>query len=437
MNLPIGELGNNNHREAMKKIFYLISLAAMVIAGCAKEAPETQEQTITPNNKVVALYATMPEFIDAQTKAEVKDSGVFTWNESDPIKVIYTNGTNEKEIIFLCADASEGRFEPVDPADIEVGYTLKTEGTVAYYPTGYEGTPSNCDYAMEIDEAKANFQMHATNDNGTLKFVHDNALLKVTVSNVPAFAKTLTVGGVSVNLNLTEADDVTAYIPVAPAASAKMSISVTDDANNTIISKNSQNSVAIEAANLYNLPNLTIDGTVFIFDDSSNAIDEARFFKSDGNDTDYSVYSYLPLSTLSNGKTKWCILNKSELGSIVELQTFKNSTYKSETKSLFLYRNFDIIIPEGGSGIKTNYRTYFYLNSQNSQQYWGNTTNIVVNGTSYPMTKTGDYLFYYENSIDDYGRSMSYKFNNGNNWNASGDSWNYTLNREYQYNFNG
>ena len=54
------------------------------------------------------------------------------------------------------------------------------------------------------------------------------------------------------------------------------------------------------------------------------------------------------------------------------------------------------------------------------------------------MTKSGDYLFYYENDTANYGESMDYAFNNGNGWIAKDESdpWNYTLNREYQWNCN-
>lgn len=385
----------------MKKSFYLISLAAMVIAGCAKEAPETQEQTITPNNKVVALYATMPEFIDAQTKAGVNDSGDFTWNESDPISVIYTNGTDEKEIIFLCVDASEGRFEPVDPTEIEVGYTLKTEGTVAYYPTGYDGTPSNCDYAMEIDEAKANFQMHATNDNGTLKFVHDNALLKVTVSNVPAFAKTLTVGGVSVNLNLTEAGDVTAYIPIAPAASAKMSISVTDDANNSIISKNSQNSVAIEAANLYNLPNLTIPVSVYVSKYSGWSKMYAYVYYKDGENYPHEtawpgeeITSNLQAITVSSsnvGLEAHVILNAGDQNlakpfTRIETEAFTASSSKKITVNSVAQENM-ILYFRDDKGQSDNFEYYIYGWYDDNTKIFGNWPGWSKNASSFSWSE--------------------------------------------------
>jgi hypothetical protein len=241
----------------MKKLFYILATALVFAVACSKEAVvNNDENTNVPSGRYT-LYAELPQFIDAATKASVNDLGVFSWTAGDEINVVFYSTANAGYIyrVFTCTDASAGKFEIKDgEAAIPDGYNLNS----AMYPVSFGGVNASNQTFTSLDAAAKGFQMTATVSEGKLVFAHKNALLKVTVNNVPSFAKKLTVGNVEIALSLSAAGRVDAYVPMAPAAAAKMSIAVTDGSNNTIISKTSQNQVALVAANLYTLPTLTI-----------------------------------------------------------------------------------------------------------------------------------------------------------------------------------
>ena len=245
----------------MKKIYTLFALAAITMASCTTKQDLEPAKT-QPEIGKVTLHATMPAF--TSTKAEVADDGIFSWSANDEIAVEYSDGTNSQYITFTCSDAANGTFTNKD--EIPAGYSLATDGIVAYYPVSYRGTVENQAFES-LDAAKKGFQMSATLEGGNLKFAHDNALLKVTVNNIPSFAKKLSVGGVNITLDAT--GDVIAYVPLAPAAAAKMTVAVTEG-ENTIISKTTGNAVAIEAANLYPLKALEIGPVVDLLNYASS-----------------------------------------------------------------------------------------------------------------------------------------------------------------------
>ena len=411
----------------------------MAFVACNKVEMNNGETTPV-ENKGAATYELFAS-VDALTKATISESsGAFSWKTgtTDGDVIAVKTSTNHVyafravEIVndiarFVCNEAIDG-----NPSTAVFPYTA--DATCAL-PTSV-----TCTSALG-DDIRLTGKISGKN----IAFQHAAALVKVNFTNVPIFADKIVFDGnkndVDVTVSLGARGDVVAYIPVDPSTTS-FTISIEDDNNHTILSK-SASSKTFTTGSLMKMASLDVTGTVFVFDDPKDKIDEARFFKSDGNTTIYSTYSNLTLNTLSDG-TKWCIVNNSSLGNIVELQTWKNNDYVSETKSLFLYRDFNITIPDDGKGIKTNYRTYFYLNADNCQNNWGSTTYIGVKQHSSSswswttMTKSGDYLFYYENDTANYGESMDYAFNNGNGWIAKDESdpWNYTLNREYQWNCN-
>jgi len=237
----------------MKKTLFFIAAAIALVACTTKENPDPQVIDNPSNTGKVTLTATMPQF--ASTKAAVSSAGVFSWAENDVIDVVYSNGTFQ----FSCTDATNGTFTLVsgEPSG---------DPTAAYYPTGYTGTASNQSFDS-IEDAAKGFQMTASydNDSGKLNFVHDNAMMVVTVKNVPSIATKLTVGGATVTLD-NQSGNITAYVPLAPAAAAKLAISVSYG-ENTLISKTSANEVAIAEKNLYNLKDLEIVPTVYLVRD--------------------------------------------------------------------------------------------------------------------------------------------------------------------------
>lgn len=263
----------------MKKNLVLMAIAAVVLSACAKE--NAYDATIAPQYTPegnVLLFATMPQFEDA-TKAAIAADGTFSWAVGDEIDVVYTKGGSpDQTYTFSCTNASTGAFEYA--GEIADGYSVDR----AYYPSGYNGTPSNQHFAS-LEAAAKGFQMEATVSGGKLQFAHENAMFVVTVKNVPVFAKTVWVSSAAVDIT-SDYGDITVRIPVMPAASAKLGIGVTKvdaetpyDAANDLISKNSEKAAAIEAKNLYNLTDLVISPEVHLISsvtgwspDASNVI---------------------------------------------------------------------------------------------------------------------------------------------------------------------
>lgn len=252
----------------MKKLLYIFAAAALVVVACSKDELANQNENAQMNNEQVAngkvtLTATMPAFTNVVSKASVSDAGVFSWTAGDVIDVVYVKaGESELKYTFECTNSSTGEFTSTE--DIASGYSLKTEGTIAYYPHEYNGTPSNQTFDTPALAAKG-FQMHATLSAGKLAFVHDNAMMKVTVTNVPSFAKLLVVGGAEVNLSYAADQASATYsVPVAPTALAKLSIAVKDGGDNNIINKTSQKANEIKSAHFYPLNDLPIGPVLLI-----------------------------------------------------------------------------------------------------------------------------------------------------------------------------
>ena len=248
-----------NRMNCLMKKSFVFAVVAVVLSACAtKENPYTSEliPEKTPDGKVI-IYATLPEFESADgTKAAVyPTSGLFDWQMEDKIDVVFSNGVDEETHTFECTNIATGAFS--FDGDVTSGYSVVR----AYYPSGYNGTPSVQHFASLADAAKG-FQMEATVSGGKLQFEHENALFAITVKNLPLFAKTVWINSASVDVT-SESGDVNIVLPVIPAASAQLEIGVTDAAwdagsHNDLISKKSEKSAEVVAKKLYNLTDLEI-----------------------------------------------------------------------------------------------------------------------------------------------------------------------------------
>lgn len=247
-----------NRMNCLMKKSFVFAVVAVVLSACAtKENPYTSEliPEKTPDGKVI-IYATLPEFESADgTKAAVyPTSGLFDWQMEDKIDVVFSNGVDEETHTFECTNIATGAFS--FDGDVTSGYSVVR----AYYPSGYNGTPSVQHFASLADAAKG-FQMEATVSGGKLQFEHENALFAITVKNLPLFAKTVWINDASVDVT-SESGDVDVLLPVLPAASANLRIGVTDSAwnvsGNDLISKTSEKAASVDVKKLYNLTDLEI-----------------------------------------------------------------------------------------------------------------------------------------------------------------------------------
>nr|MCR5019357.1 hypothetical protein [Bacteroidales bacterium] len=211
-------------------------------------------------------------------------------------------------------------------------------------------------------------------------------------------------------------------IPLTSSYSGTFTFKLLDNNDNIIIEKH-KNSVTLENGKYYTTPTISVDGTVFIFDDDDK-VDQAKFFKTNGTTIDYTKGSVIDLNALEDG-TKWCILptsnDWSKKGQPVCLQVFKGGNFVSSTEAVWLYRNFSFDTTE--SSLKTDYRVYVYM-SDSQWSYWGTTVvkfttwgDISTPVTNAIMERNVDdngYIVYHELSATNYGKTVKYRFYNEN-----------------------
>lgn len=166
----------------MKKIAFLISLAAVVLAGCSKpeiDAPVAEE--VTYNTVLTAEIPQTKVAIDAEyTK--------LTWNNGDKISVLTSAGTY-KEFVYTGEDGSTSAEFKGTLADGE------TVAGYAIYPAHaqhavVEGRPSvylSAEHAWKAAEVKG--PMVAAITEGTASFSHAGGLFAFDVTGMPAGAK--------------------------------------------------------------------------------------------------------------------------------------------------------------------------------------------------------------------------------------------------------
>lgn len=261
----------------MKKSLILVAVAAIAFAACQK-VESTIEDTpiaIKNDNGTVTLKASMPAFVDADTKAAVNSDGVFSWTVNDDvIDVRYVkDGSSDVWIKFKCTNASTGEFTSID--EIPSGYALASSGTVAYYPSGYRGTGSDdSPLLITSSDSGKDFTMHATLDAGSLAFEHDNAMLKLSVNNVPSFATLITITDGTKEIAALELDSETTVsnilLPTLVGQVGKLHIQIEaeseEEGNVVIFEKSTKNdsNVNIQAGHIYTLPILTIPVSVYV-----------------------------------------------------------------------------------------------------------------------------------------------------------------------------
>lgn len=84
--------GNNKTEEKMKKIL-IIAAAVLAFAGCAKEASQVERVTIDGKEYMTFKVVAHDDVVSADTKATLSRSGVFGWEDGDPIYFVAVGGT--------------------------------------------------------------------------------------------------------------------------------------------------------------------------------------------------------------------------------------------------------------------------------------------------------------------------------------------------------
>ena len=170
----------------MRKNVFILAAAALLFAGCAKEAAEKFE-TVSYNTTISAVI----DGVD--TKAALADEGTFTWQEGDKIAV-YTSAKVFKE--FTLTDGA-GTNKAHFGGNLEAGETVTGPAVypVALAPEYVSATEVKVTLpdSYTYEGAQTNVPMTGTLSNSVLAFKQVGGVVKFSVTGIPDDATKLVV----------------------------------------------------------------------------------------------------------------------------------------------------------------------------------------------------------------------------------------------------
>ena len=210
--------------EAMRKNVFILAAAALLFAGCAKEAAEKFE-TASYNTTISAVID------DVDTKAALADDGTFTWQEGDKIAV-YTSAKVFKEFVLTeGAGTNKAKFS----ATLDEGETV---ADVAVYPSAL--APEYVEASEVKVTLPATYTYEGTNTRvpmtaalnaeGVLAFTQVGGVVKFAVSGIPDDATKLVVAVKGASLTGTYTTKAGSAIEAAAAETSKVTIEFTKTA---------------------------------------------------------------------------------------------------------------------------------------------------------------------------------------------------------------
>lgn len=206
-----------------KSIYALLGILTLVFAAsCAKEiAPAENEAPETPGTPAVVDNSEIPTYLVGQitdtptvTKTSYTSAGVFSWSNTDKVDLLlYKAGASYKylkaqkyDAVTIENDGKTATFKisNEDPSTLESGddspLDTWTSSHVAVYPQGMmnDHIVSECEYntpfiklPQQVSGASSGIILLGNPDGGTFKFKTAMAVLKVTVTSIPAEATAL------------------------------------------------------------------------------------------------------------------------------------------------------------------------------------------------------------------------------------------------------
>ncbi len=359
----------------MKKYLSIIAVALFAFA-CAKETPLTespagktanpeevtnkeQKDQEDPSQTVHELFVSIASVEDPETKAAISNTdGAFTWTAGDDIAVV--SGKNVYRFTAEDGGSDAVRFT----------YTGEITGTPTdiYYPydedssSKYLTAPPTSVSGLEGALSGTNLRLHGTIVGSSATLSHTIALLKVTFTNVPTFANSISFDGNVNDVTITDIGDastISAYIPVN-ASTTSFTVSLLDANSNAIISK-STSGKSFTAGTLKKMKSLPA-GWTFTFTGGSGKVDNIKLFVTDGNTISWNdektrEFGLSPTTSGSNVSFFLPANNKVVTsGRAVCLEAYLSSTKLSTSECLYLYRDFTFDF--SGKSLKTDYRIY-------------------------------------------------------------------------------
>ena len=215
--------------EAMRKNVFILAAAALLFAGCAKEAAEKFE-TVSYNTTIAAVMET------ADTKAALADNGAFTWQEGDKIAV-YTSaktfkvftltdgaGKNKAHFGGELADGETVTGPVVYPASLAPAYVAATEVKITF-PEEFTYEAGNTNVPM------TGILGTSTSNKGVAVFKQVGGVVKFSVAGIPDDATKLVVSARGSSLTGTYNTKGSAAVVATEAESSTVTINFTKTAD--------------------------------------------------------------------------------------------------------------------------------------------------------------------------------------------------------------
>lgn len=378
----------------MKKYISILAIFAVAAIACNKVEPQVVEEApeVVSGTNTVSFSANLPAF-GVESKATISNTGEFAWDEDDWIYVLaYSKSKNSLWHVPFKYNTTTQQFTCDFPVSMYyIGgaenvqldrVATREEAAAAHEAFALYPDPQGATTEVAYDRVQKLFKMEGNlNSSGEIVFEHKSAIVNVHIANVPSFASYFTVAGGAETVKVVNLNGIAAIdkaVPITPTGSASdIVITLYDSANNVIISKKKSGKTLV-AGTLYDTPLITV-GRVITFDNQAGWAapyvsvwngDYSYQFKSIENDLNAEYPWKLNQSTsgkyyiILNNDTK--LYKGSETITIANVDNvgiwFGNSDNGTETARVYLDRDLNFTIPDGG-GLKTNYRIYAKCNA--------------------------------------------------------------------------
>lgn len=365
----------------MKKIVYII-LGVFAIIACSKETPDMAKSGFVSEQDGQGVY-TFTAYMNDVTKATINSgTGVFYWTGDE--KIAIWDSVNGEFVTFTIDTYSNTGLKAAKFKTTGAKSGASFSGNVAYYPASIAATSAGSptyNFPNEFDnlaDAAKGFPMEGTVSNGEIKFTHLGGLIDFTLTNVPSFTTALVLNNGTSDIMTVpvtpDAGSVHAILPI-PVGTYALTVKLLDDntpTKNAFFSK-TRSSKTYSARNYYPINNITLGHLLTFTNEAAWSTPKVHIWQTSNtsNNTDITTSGTYPKKLfLRNTNIYYALLDSgvetwTGEGSAIGVQFYSSDANKTETSCVYLYRNIDFTIPDGG-GMKTNYRVYY----DNSSSKW-------------------------------------------------------------------
>jgi hypothetical protein len=389
----------------MKKLFCII-LGLAAIMACTKETDysSNNEDLVSISENGQKTYS-VTAYFEEITKATISETdGKFSWSGGEQIAIwdsahdefvtfdidTYSN-EGEKRARFTTTTAKDGASFVGNVAYYPASIATKTGSTPSYnFPTSFSSK----------DAAAKGFPMQGTVTGNEIKFSHLGSLINLTLNNVPSFTTKLILNDGTNNITVPvtpSAGVLNAVVPI-PAGTYVLTAKLEDDNSNVFYSK-ARSSQAYSARFYYTINPISL-GKLLTFTNEAGWDSPKVHIWQYGNSGNVDITTggtYPHKLYLRNSNVYYVLLDSSveswtAEGKAIGVQfvSTTNASNNTQTDCVFLLRNIDFRIADGG--IKTDYYIYPFKNGSSTSvtiktipaiiTNWDNNPRIHIWGTT-------------------------------------------------------